>query len=98
MKLRFAMCGLVTVSIGEVAIHLLIPHKFHWKLGRSTEDYDLCAEYYGLGPLMLFVWPGGSTFRESLLNAPCTYCEMRKNDHGPKGKCLFLPNYYKANE
>jgi len=27
----------------------------HWEWGHRTEDYDLIAEYYGLGPLFLLV-------------------------------------------
>lgn len=27
-----------------------------WIWGRATEQYDHSAEYFGLGPLALFVW------------------------------------------
>lgn len=28
----------------------------YWVWGRATEQYDHCAEYFGLGPLFLMCW------------------------------------------
>lgn len=30
-----------------------------WIWGRATEPYDLCLEYFGLGPVAEACWPGG---------------------------------------
>lgn len=32
-------------------------HCFHgWLWGRATEAYDMCLEYYGLGPVAMVCW------------------------------------------
>lgn len=47
-------CGLLSISWGRFAFHVGV-RPSHWKFGYSTEDYDLCMDYWGLGPLFLFV-------------------------------------------
>lgn len=46
--------GLITVYNDAFALHLF-PTCEHWVWGREVESYDLCATYYGCGPLFLFV-------------------------------------------
>jgi len=46
--------GLVSVSWGRWAFHLGV-RPSHWRWGYSTEDYGLCMDYWGVGPLFLFV-------------------------------------------
>lgn len=67
--------GLVCIEVNDVILHLLLRDPRNWKMwGRSTESYDHCLEYFGLGPLALLVWPGGKRFLDALtaadLNAP----------------------------
>lgn len=42
------------------------PHRYRtvdcrWIWGRATEPYDLCLDYFGLGPLAEISWLGGET-------------------------------------
>lgn len=47
--------GLVSVhTTGDWELHLGV-YPNHWVWGRQVEDYDLCADYVGLGPLFLLV-------------------------------------------
>jgi len=61
--------GLFAVQVGGVILHVFIkdkPWARPWMLGRQTEPYDSCLEYFGLGPLCRFVWTGGETFMQAL--------------------------------
>ena len=59
------MAGLIAVEVGDVILHLFT-RSSHWIWGRQTEPYDLCLEYFGVGPLFLLVWPGGDDLVASL--------------------------------
>ena len=62
--------GFFVITINDVHFHLLTRDLESWrKLGRSTEAYDHCLEYFGLGPLALIVWPGGKSFLAALTTA-----------------------------
>ncbi len=51
--------GLLHLSVGDVSVHLGV-QPGHWKWLRSTEEYDRCMDYFGLGPLLLVCWAHGS--------------------------------------
>lgn len=46
--------GLVSAHFDRVSLHLL-PSRPFWKWGFSVEPYDLCMDYFGLGPLFLYI-------------------------------------------
>ena len=56
MRFYFDMCGLISIEIGKWwTLHLFIRDKEHWIWGHEVEEYDQLGDYYGLGPLFLFV-------------------------------------------
>lgn len=57
MKITFFWrnAGLVSFMSDGVCVHLF-PSYRHWVWLRDTEDYDMCLEYFGLGPLLLVAW------------------------------------------
>lgn len=57
MKLHFDLCGLFSLEVGELYIHFFIWNPDHWFWGHQYEEYDMCLEYYGAGPLFLVVKP-----------------------------------------
>jgi hypothetical protein len=51
----YKSAGLVSIHTDKWSFHLF-PAPSHWKgWGWSVEEYDMCLDYFGLGPFALFV-------------------------------------------
>jgi hypothetical protein len=86
--------SLLLLAKGQVWVHVGILDRRQWKWGRSTEPYDLCAEYFGLGPFFLIVWDGGTELRSELSRMVCGECRRFDVEHAPDGTCLFQPTRF----